>query len=900
MTFRPAIFRWYSLLPVIGITLALPAPARTQSALAAHTLENTLSAPQSVSQDASLENQLDRGLNLEYQLPSDNPHPAKKTAETGASRKETSLEKEPEITEAQASPEPQATIRPVAATAAAPAPDRGLNLAYQAKAQKKLARQPQAYGLFKHEYAMNMPLATGPRRYGSRTKTRTFDFYEDTEKKIVRQPKTILENDQNAPIILRAEQITGRPDREMNLDYLVEVEKGQTRLTGEHGIFRQEENEIEVIGNVDIARYGDRYQADTAQFNMDTGEGILLQATYRMDATGGMGKAKRIDIEDEHHSTVINGTYTTCEGENPDWYLSTRTLDLDTLRGVGAAQLPVLYFKNVPILAAASLSFPLNNERKSGLLPPTIGATSKGGAEVMVPYYFNLAPNYDLTIFPKYIAKRGAQLGAQGRYLGYGYEGETYVEYLPGDHEAGRDRYAISSQHRHNFAPGWVYGWNFNKASDDNYPDDFSSPVFDSDSGNRLLLQEGYLSYSQTYWNITAGASRYQVLQDKELPIIPSYDRLPYINFNAHGYNIGGFDLTANLQYTRFWLSDDNLWNRQRGDRYVVKPEISFPIVSSGYFLTPKAILHYARYDLDDKYLRPDQDRTMSRAIPTVSLDSGLIFERDASFFGTDMTQTLEPRLFYVYTPYRNQNKYPVFDSGEPSFGYAQLFEENRFVGEDRIADANNLTAAVTSRFIEQTGAERMRFTVGQRYYFSDQRVSLYAPIEERNENRSDLLLMASGLLTPKLAADTSVQYNQSTRRTYSANYSLQWRPADKKILNVEYRYLRNSIDEYGNTIDQVNLSGQWPLGKRWYAVGQASYSLPDNKTIESLFGVEYNADCWIGRIVAQRYVTSSTESNTAFFFQIEMKGMSKIGSNPLEILRKSIPGYRPLTAYDE
>lgn len=893
MSRRPAISRWYPLLPVIGITLALPVTARTQPVLASHAPESALSAPRPA---APLENHLDRGLNLEYQPPADS-RPPEKTAGTVAARTDSLQDKEPEIAPAATRPEPQEPIRPVAA--AAPAPDKGLNLAYQEKAQKKLMRQPQAYPLFKHEYAMNMPLATGPRRYGNRTKTRTFDFYEDTEKKIVHQPRVILENDQNAPIILRAEQITGRPDREMNLDYLVEVEKGQTRLTGDHGIFRQEENEIEATGHVDITRYGDRYQADTAQFNMDTGEGTLAHAKYRLDATGGMGKAERIDLEDEDHTTVVSGTYTTCEGENPDWYLSTRTLDLDTLRGIGSAQIPVLYFKDVPILAAASLSFPLNNERKSGFLPPTIGATSKGGAEVMVPYYFNLAPNYDLTVFPKYIAKRGMQLGAKGRYLGYRYEGETYMEYLPSDYEAGRDRYAISSQHYHNFAPGWVYGWDFNKASDDDYPDDFSSSILHGDN-NRLLLQNGYLSYAQTYWNITAGASRYQVLQDKELPIIPSYDRLPYIHINAQGYNVGGFDLTAHLQYTRFWLSDDNLWNRQRGDRYVVKPEISFPIVSSGYFLTPKAILHYARYDLDDKYLRPDQDRTMSRAIPTFSLDSGLIFERDASFFGTDMTQTLEPRLFYVYTPYRNQNKYPVFDSGEPSFGYAQLFEENRFVGEDRIADANNLTAAVTSRFIEQTGAERMRFTIGQRYYFSDQRVALYAPIEERNQNRSDLLLMASGLLTPKLAVDTSVQYNQSTRRTYSANYSLQWRPADKKILNVEYRYLRNSIDEYGNAIDQINVSGQWPLGKRWYAVAQASYSLPENKTIESLFGVEYNADCWIGRIVAQRYVTSSTESNTAFFFQLELKGMSRIGSNPLEILRKSIPGYRPLTAYDE
>ncbi|MDL2284666.1 LPS-assembly protein LptD [Oxalobacter sp. OttesenSCG-928-P03] len=883
MIFRPAVFRWYQLLPVILAASALPITTGAQINQIARDPEEDHQNTPAAGQHGTLAGRLDRGLNLEYQT-DHQPPTTKRNDRHILSRRETIVAGEPDR------PSVTYTSRPLNQS------ERGLNLEYHAESRKKLSRKPETYALFEHEKQMDVTLATGKSRQAAQQKTRTFDFYSDTEKTPARK-KTILENDEDAPIILKAEQITGRPDREMNMDYLVEVEKGQTRITGDHAVFRQQENEVEVIGSVDITRYGDRYRSESTQFNMDTGEGVLNHARYRLDMTGGQGRAERIDLEDEHNSTIINGTYTICEGENPDWYLSTETLNLDTARNIGQSKYPVLYFKNVPILAATSMSFPLSSERKSGFLPPTIGATSKGGMELMAPYYFNLAPNYDLTIYPKYIAKRGFQLGGHGRYLGNTYKGETYIEYLPSDNEAGRDRYAISSQHEHDFAPGWKYAWDFNKASDDNYPDDFSSPIT---SGNRLLLQDGYLSYSHTYWNITAGASRYQVLQDKELPITPSYDRLPYVNINTHAYDIKGFDFTTNLQYTRFWLSDDKLLGRQRGTRYVAKPEISFPIISSGYFLTPKASVHYASYDLDDANLQRGQDRTMSRAIPTVSLDGGLIFERDASFFGTDMTQTLEPRLFYVYTPYRNQNKYPVFDSGEPSFGYAQLFEENRFVGEDRISDANNLTAAITSRFIEQSGAERMRFTVGQRYYFSDQRVALYSPIEKRNENRSDLLLMASGLLTPKLAVDTSVQYNQSTRRTYSANYSLQWRPADKKVLNAEYRYLRNSIDEYGNAIDQINISGQWPLGKRWYAVGQVSYSLPDSKTIESLFGVEYNADCWIGRIVAQRYATSSTESNTALFFQLELKGMSKIGSNPMEVLRKGIPGYRPLTAYDE
>lgn len=888
MIFRPAIFRWYQLLPVILVVSALPLTAGAQINQTSRDRGETPGILVS-RQTRPLAEHLGRGLNLEYQTGDDKKTIKRNTNHTVYPSETITAQKTEKISV-------NKIASPVASSSYSPqSPDRGLNLKYQTKAQKKLSRKPDSYAVFQHESQREITLGTGPRRYSSQQKTRTFDFYSDTKKAGPKQ-KTIREDDRNAAIHLWAEQITGRPDRELNMDYLIEVEKGQTRITGNHAIFRQEENEIEVTGNVDITRFGDRYKAESLNFNLDTDEGVMTDATYKMDLTGGQGKAQRIDLEDEYNSTIINGIYTTCESEDPDWYLATRTLDLDTARNIGTAQAPTLYFGGVPILAATSMTFPLSGERKSGFLPPTLGATSKGGMEFMVPYYFNLAPNYDLTVYPKYIAKRGIQLGARGRYLGQNYSGETYLEYLPNDREAHRDRYAISSQQKQDFASGLSYAWNFNKASDDKYPDDFSSQVI---KGNRLLTQDGYLSYNNTYWNITAGASRYQVLQDENAPIVPPYDRLPYVNMNAYRYDINGFDITSNFQYTRFWLSDERLWNRQRGDRYVVKPEISFPMLSSGYFFTPKATLHYASYDLDDKYLRSGQEKTMSRTIPTLSLDGGLIFERPASFFGTDMTQTLEPRLFYVYTPYRNQNKYPIFDSGEPSFGYAQLFEENRFVGEDRISNANNLTAAVTSRFIEQSGAERMRFTVGQRYYFSDQRVSLYSTIEPRNENRSDLLLMASGLLTPKLAVDTSIQYNQSARRTYAANYSIQWRPADKKVLNAEYRYLRNSVDEYGNSIDQINISGQWPLGKRWYAVGQVSYSLPDSKTIESLFGVEYNADCWIGRVVAQRYATSSTESNTALFFQLELKGLSKIGSNPMEALKRSIPGYVPLTAFD-
>ena len=714
-------------------------------------------------------------------------------------------------------------------------------------------------------------------------------------KKKVERPKRVENKD--APTILQAEQITGRPARDLYLDYEVEVQRDQTLLTGDHGIFRQEENETELIGNVFIQRFGDQFTAERANLNLDTGEGQLLNTTYKFEETNGQGKASKIELVGDDKTNIFKSTYSTCEGVNPDWYLSSNKLHLDNTRNIGYATSPVLYFKDVPIIGAPAMTFPIKAERKSGVLPPTMGMTSKNGLEVIVPYYFNLAPNYDLTIFPNLMARRGLQLGAEARYMGNNYSGTTYVEYLPNDKEADRDRYFLSTKHQQAFNNGLSYYWDVKSVSDDKYPDDFSSPQ--NRDLQRLLLREGGFKQKLGVWNATLRATNYQVLQDVEAPIIKPFDRLPQLTITGGQEDVHGFDWQMYAEMTRFWLSNEYLdqmplkQQQARGNRFIMKPEISYPIYQSGYFFTPKAILNMAKYDLDES---PYNVKSLTRVLPTFSLDGGLVFERDASFFGKGMTQTLEPRLFYVYTPYKDQSKYPIFDSGEPSFGYPLLFTENRFDGYDRVADANNLTAAVTTRFLEENGAERMRFTIGQRYYFTDQRVYLYNTNLEESQNRSDLLVMAGGKILPTFSVDSAFQYNQSTRKMYSANFSTQWKPGPMQLLNAEYRYLRDTVDFYGNKLDQVNVSGQWPIAKRWYAIGQVSYSLADSRTIENIFGFQYNADCWIFRLMAQRYATSSVETNTALYFQLELKGLSSIGSNPLNALRRSIPGYEPLS----
>lgn len=713
-------------------------------------------------------------------------------------------------------------------------------------------------------------------------------------------------DDPNAPTEVSAERLTGRPDRELQLERNIEVRRGGSVLNADRGRYDIIEDEVEASGSIRLRRFGDRYTGDALQFNMETGQGYVVNPTYRLELNNAQGRADRIDFETEDVAEVQEGTYSTCEGPTPDWYLRAGRLRLDRGRDTGTAYGTVVYFKGVPILGAPALSFPLSSERKSGVLPPTVGTTNRGGFEITVPYYFNIAPNRDLTLYPKLIAERGVQLGATGRYLGQSYAGQTTIEALPDDSQTGTDRWAYASQHTQTVARGTVFGWNLNRASDDEYPTDFSSSLT---SGNqRLLPSDVYLNYGgaagSTYWNASLRSIRYQVLQDPLAPIAKPYDRLPQLTLNAGRQNFRGFDWSIESEFSRFSRPFDQ--SLPTGDRFFVTPRIAFPILRPGYFITPRLSLDATTYRLDNT--APGVQRSRDRTVPTFSVDSGLVFEREAPFFGQAMTQTLEPRLFYVKTPYRNQNDLPLFDTALADFNFTQLFSENRFVGRDRIADADQLTAAAVSRYIEPNGIERMRLAVGQRFNFRDQRVTLG---NLSNESRSDLLLSASGRLSQSVTVDANVQYSQSLSQMSRDNYGIRWQPGPARVLNVQYRRDQaNPLLQY--QLEQIDVSGQWPISQRWYGVGRINFSLEDNfalgngqfierrnKVAESLLGVEYKADCWIFRLVAQRTPTATERATSSIFIQLELNGLSKLGSDPLRALRANVPGYQLINQPD-
>ena len=727
------------------------------------------------------------------------------------------------------------------------------------------------------------------------------------------QGNTKPADDKDGPINVSAEQMTGRPDRQINLDRDIEIVRGTTTIRADKAEYRIIADEVEATGHVWMKRLQDSYTGDKAVMNMDTGKGYVDSPTYLFGSVGGRGKADRIDFLSDDQAQVKDGTYSTCEATDPDWYVKASTLDLDSGRDVGTVHDGLVYFKGVPIIATPWMTFPLSGDRTSGVLPPTFGFTSTGGAELTVPYYFNIAPNRDLTLYPRYIARRGLQLGLDGRYLGDTCSGETKVVGIQ-DQLTGTGRYSLSSLYTQKLSPNLVFAWNLNKVSDNNYPSDFSNLL--TVATNRLLVRDVSLAYStsfgDSYLAATAHVTKYQLLQDVDSPIQKPYDRVPQLDLTATRYDIGGFDVQMLSEFTRF----SNTYTGTTaytgpmvsGDRMYAIPSISYPIIRPGYYITPKAELNLTQYRLDN--VAPGAPTDLTRVLPTYSLDAGMTFERESNIFGREMTQTLEPRLFYVHTPYRDQSQYPIFDTTVADFNFAQIFSDNRYVGYDRISDANQITAGLVSRLIEEDGLERLRLGIGQRYYFSDPQVtinSIYAEYNTFNTgstldtvtgSKSDLLLSAGGQISRTLSTDNTVEYSETMNQMVRSNFGVSWQPAPKKVLNLTYRLDRT--DSTDGILKEVDVSGQWPVSARWYAVSRINYSIPDRTVAEGILGMEYKADCWVLRLVAQRIPTASTQASTSFFIQLELNGLSRIGSNPLDALSTSIPGYQNINKPDD
>lgn len=691
-----------------------------------------------------------------------------------------------------------------------------------------------------------------------------------------------------APVTISADRMEGYANRETSASGNVELRQDNISINADRLLYLYATDEVQASGGVRLARDGDRMSGTGLRLRVRDNVGQFDQVDYEFSRRGragyapvqARGKADVIKLEGKDRYHLENATFTTCKPGNDDWYLQVGQLDLDMTRDLGVARRGKLVFKGTPIAYLPWVDFPLNNQRKSGFLPPTLGSSGKSGVEVSTPFYLNLAPNRDLTIAPRVLSKRGLQLSAQFRYIDRAYDGDARIEHMSNDRISNIDRFAATIQHNHKFSDKLSGRLDINKVSDDNYFRDLSSRI--NITSQTTLPRDGLLAYNGGWWTATARAQRFQTLQDSANPLIEPYGRLPQITLNATRQYVGGMDLILNSEFVSFVHPTSVV-----GNRLTLYPSASLPLIAPGAYLTPKLGFHSTGYSLERQ--PADTPQTIRRALPIASVDSGLTFERDTAFLGQNFRQTLEPRLYYLYVPLRDQSKVPRFDTGLADFNYVQIFSENLFNGGDRIADANQLTIAATSRILSPTsGQEVLKATVGQRHYFQDQRVALDELTPTRTDRTSDFLAALSGRISRHWTLDSALQFNPHRHLFERLGLGVRFQPEVAKALNLGYRFTRGSLN-------QVDVSAQWPLGGGWYGVGRYNYSLRDSRLVESLGGFEYNGGCWIGRVVVQRFAAATGNTTSAVFVQLELNGFSRIGSNPLETLKRNIPGYSRL-----
>ncbi|MES2499387.1 MAG: LPS-assembly protein LptD [Pseudomonadota bacterium] len=593
------------------------------------------------------------------------------------------------------------------------------------------------------------------------------------------------------------------------------------------------------------------------------------------------GDAKAVLFEGQDKKRLLGARYTTCEAGVDDWYIKASEIELNDYTQSGNAKNAYVEFKGVPILYSPWLSFSFNNERKSGFLAPTVGTTSRSGFETLIPYYINISPNMDATVSTRFLSKRGVQLQGEFRYLNETSSGINSLEYLDNDSQSGNRRYYANLAHRHQLSDRWSAGYNIEKVSDNEYFSEMSTRIISTSRVN--LPQEGRIDYVGEVWRFNGIAQKYQTLDEINYP----YQRLPQLTLTADK-EWKYFDTDLYSEFTYF-DRDNNAPVAATGSRLTVYPSISMPFTSSYGFITPKFGVHSTSYRLSDNNFNVNgntvSNNSANRTLPIFSLDSGLYFERDVKIVKNSYAQTIEPRLFYVYIPNKEQDLLPVFDSALADLNLTSLFTENQFTGNDRVNNANQLSLAVTSRMIDKdTGIERFAGTIGQRYYFEDQKVILPGAIQPTN-NSSDIIAAMTARLSNKWNLDAFWQYNTDDAGMVRSNLLARYNPEPGKLLNVGYRYTQQFLE-------QINVSGQWSLSRGWYGVGRFNYSIREKTLIESLAGLEYDAGCWQARGVIQRVETATADANYGLFFQLELGGLASIGANPLNLLRRDIPGY--------
>ncbi|WP_240620538.1 LPS-assembly protein LptD [Limnohabitans planktonicus] len=729
-------------------------------------------------------------------------------------------------------------------------------------------------------------------------------------------------------VFLGGEQVTARPDMDMQILGQAMIRRPGLSVQANRLDYDQTQDVVQATGQVRVSRDGSLFVGPRLTLQMDSFKGKFEKPDFELYGTGGYGTASEVEFVDDKRAIVRQATYTTCRripGPEwlPDWVLKSTQMTIDEEEQRARAENVQLRFQGVPILASPVVSFPLTSGRQSGLLPALVGVDTTSGVLISQPYYMDLAPNRDLTVTTEIMSNRGVAADSEFRYLEPDYRGQVRLNLMPTDKLRQTNRWGLSTQHSGSIETGIDgvgrvgLGLTLNRVSDDNYWRDFSRAGLALKQ--RLLPSTGVLSWGRGNFSMSAMVQRWQTLQDVSSAITPPYDRAPQITMRYGQWNPEGLDWSVVGDTTRFEadysrmpnVSAATLASLRNGERSYVQAQVSRPWIRPWGFVTPKIQLHATRYQMDRAL--DDGATSVNRVLPTFSVDSGLVFERETQWFGRDVVQTLEPRAFYARTPYRQQSQLPVYDSGPADFNLSTIYSENPYVGQDRLVDTDAVTLGVNSRFFDaSTGAEMLRVGMAQRIRFASQQVVLPGQAAAAS-GLSDLLLGAGIRWDDRWAFDSTIQVNSQTDQISRTTLQARYTPSPYRVFNAAYR-LNNQLTP---STEMLDVGWQWPLSDllgrsdrqaesawtrtagqglgpdRWYSVGRLNFSLKENRVVDSLMGLEYDAGCWLGRIALERLQSTVTSATSRLLFQIEFVGLASVGSSPLQALKTNIPRYQ-------
>ena len=681
--------------------------------------------------------------------------------------------------------------------------------------------------------------------------------------------------------------------------------------------YRQNTEVIDAVGGVTLARTGQRVEADSisynrrtgdvvtngqtyleyprlrilgsgAELNLDNNQGRIDNAHYRLSGQINLrGRADVAHIDSPEVTRFDDIIYTSCPPGSDAWTLRAGTLKLDQDTGRGTATNARLRIRGIPVLYTPYIDFPIDDRRKSGFLIPSIGSSDTNGFELITPYYWNIAPNMDATLYPRYMSKRGLMLGGDFRYLTRRDKGSINAEVIPNDalYQDGSARAALNVEEQGVFFKRFQTTIDYSVVSDDQYLQDLGNNI--DATSTRYLTQSGDVTYLGTGWSLLTRVQAFQTVDQTLNPGSRPYGRLPQLLFTLRPRTLGpGLVAGMDAEYDFF---DHN--HLVHGQRLSMLPSLSWPLRRSYGHIIPGARLHLADYGLTDQ--SADLPTDPSHAIPSFDLDGKLIFERDMSWLGTASLQTLEPRLYYLYTPYVDQDDTPVFDSSELTFSFSNLFRSNRFTGRDRIGDANQLTAALTSRTLRaDNGDELFRLSLGQIFYFADRLVQINGPEQttERSPYTGELSaqLFQNWYGRASFEWDPNLEEEQWQRRTLQ----LEYRHPEDRILNLAYR--ADDSVAVANRYENTDMSFRLPVGNRVEVVGRWLYSVLHDETMDAFAGVEFGKCCWRVRLLGRHFKRRPEDAaSTSVMLQLELAGLGAIGNPIGKFLEQEIYGYQ-------